>query len=358
MGRRTDLNELLVEMIGEMQVGHNRIGGGDLHREKPVNVGLLGADIRFENGAYRVTRVFDGENWNPFLKAPLAAPGIGLGEGDYVLSVNGRKIGPKDNFFSYFANTVGKQVTLEVGDKDDMTKTRDVVVEPIANEAGLRKWAWVENNRKYVEEKSGGTVGYVYLPNTGGGGFRYFNRMFYAQVDKPGMIIDERQNGGGQAANYITDVLGRTYLSSWKDRDGLIFDTPGGAVYGPKVMLIDQDAGSGGDFLPFSFKYMGLGKLIGTRTWGGLIGISTNPQVMDGGFLTVPFFRTFSAEGKWFIENEGVAPDIEVELESADVNRGIDTQLDRAILEVMNQLKTYKPVKQKVAPAMPTEVGK
>jgi len=171
------------------------------------------------------------------------------------------------------------------------------------------------------------------------------------------MIIDERSNGGGQVANYITDVLSRVYLSSWKDRDGLIFDTPGGAMYGPKVMLIDQDAGSGGDFLPYAFKHQKLGTLIGTRTWGGLIGASINPELIDGGELSVPFFRFFNTEGEWRIENEGVAPDIEVDLEPDAVNRGVDTQLDRGIAEVMSQLENYQPVKQKQAPSLPTELG-
>lgn len=354
---RRDLNRLLVDMISELQVGHNRTGGGDLYADDRVSIGLLGADLRIENGKYRIKRIYTGEDWNPFLAAPLAAPGIGAKEGDYILAVNGAPVDENTNIHKHFVETVGKQVTLSVSNNADGSDARDVVVEPIANEAQIRNWAWIEGNRKRVEEASGGKVGYVYLPNTAGGGYTYFNRMFFAQIDKQGMIIDERQNGGGQAANYITDVLSRKYLSSWKDRDGLVFDTPGGAVYGPKVMLIDQDAGSGGDFLPYSFKYMGIGPLIGKRTWGGLIGISTNPRLIDGGFLTVPYFRIFTPEGEWRIENEGVGPDIDVDLNPAAVNEGRDTQLERAIEEVMNSLKTYEPVKQPEAPAFPTKVG-
>ena len=222
----------------------------------------------------------------------------------------------------------------------------------------MRQWQWIERNRQYVEQKTNGKVAYVYLPNTAAGGFQYFNRMFFAQVDKQAVILDERRNGGGQAANYITDVLSRQYLAGWKDRDGLIFETPGGAIYGPKVMLIDQDAGSGGDFLPYSFKRMGLGSLIGKRTWGGLIGISANPNLIDGGFLVVPFFRFFTPEGEWRVENEGVAPDIDVELEPDLVNKGKDSQLDRAIEEVSKSLQSWRPIQRKAAPPMPTELGK
>lgn len=358
VGRREDLNTLMIEMIAEMQVGHNRIFGGDTHNERRVNTGLLGADLRIENGKYRVKDIYSGENWNPFLKAPLSAPGVEAKVGDYIIAVNGRPVTEADNIFAYFEDTVGKQVTLTLSDNASGDSARDVVVEPIANDGQLRNWRWIEDNRKYVEEKTDGRVGYVYVPNTAGGGFTYFNRMFFAQFDKDAVIIDERSNGGGQAANYITDILAREYLAGWKDRDAILFDTPGVATYGPKAMLIDQDAGSGGDFLPYSFQRMGLGKLIGTRTWGGLIGISANPSLIDGGVVTVPYFRFFTPEGEWRIENEGAVPDIEVELFPADVNAGKDAQLDRAIEEMLNDLKTYKPVRLKNAPAYPTELGK
>lgn len=354
---RRDLTALIVDLISELQVGHNRSAGGDLFNDKPVRIGLLGANLRVEDGQYKVARIFDGENWNPFLKAPLAAPGIGVSEGDTIHAVNGRPVSGNENIYAHFIETVGKQVTLSVSSDGDAANARDVVVEPIANETQLRHWAWVEGNRKRVEEATNGRIGYVYLPNTAGAGFTYFNRMFFAQTDKQGMIIDERRNGGGQAANYITDVLARQYLSSWQDRDGLTFETPGGAVFGPKVMLIDQDAGSGGDFLPYSFRRMGLGKLIGKRTWGGLIGIAANPRLIDGGFVTVPYFRFYTPEGEWRVENEGVGPDIDVTLDPAQVNAGVDAQLEAAIAEVLKDLETYEPVKRLTPPPLPTEVG-
>lgn len=354
---RTELNRLIVDMISELQVGHNRAGRGDTYADDRVSVGLLGATLRLDNNRYRIDRIFTGENWNPFLQAPLAAPGIGVKEGDFIHSVNGASVNGDANIYAHFVGTVGKQVTLSVSSTGDANDARTVVVEPIANDFQLRRWAWVENNRKLVDEASDGKVGYVYLPNTAGGGFTYFNRMFFAQSDRPAMIIDERMNGGGQAANYITDVLARQYLSGWKDRDGLTFNTPGGGVFGPKVMLIDQDAGSGGDFLPYSFRRMGIGTLIGKRTWGGLIGISANPPLIDGGFVTVPFFRFYTPDGEWRVENEGVAPDIDVMLDPRLVNSGRDTQLERALEEVQKQLEAHEPVKRPDAPAFPTKLG-
>ncbi|MEM9168629.1 MAG: PDZ domain-containing protein [Pseudomonadota bacterium] len=358
VGRREDLSALLVEMIAEMQVGHNNTGGGDAYYEDGPGVGLLGADLRLDNGRHRIARIYDGENWNPFLTAPLAAPGLEIAVGDYILAVDGRPLGERDNIFQFLQGTAGKQVTLRVASGADGADARDVVVQPTGQEYLLRLWSWIEGNRKRVAEATEGRVGYVYLPNTAGAGYTLFNRMFFAQVDKDAMIIDERSNSGGQAANYITDVLSRTYLSGWKDRDGAVFNTPGGAMFGPKVMLIDQDAGSGGDFLPYSFRSMNIGPLIGTRTWGGLIGISANPSLIDGGFLTVPYFRFFDADYKWTVENEGVAPDIEVALDPVAYNEGRDAQLERAIEEVVKRLETEASTVPETAPPYPTELGK
>ena len=278
-------------------------------------------------------------------------------EGDTIHSINGVNLSGDMNIFSLFENTVGKQVTMMVSSDGKKKNAKKVIVEPIANEQNLRVWAWIEGNRQAVDKASKGKIGYVYLPDTAGGGFTLFNRMFFAQTDKKAMIIDERRNSGGQAANYITDILSRQYLASWKDRDGMLFDTPGAAVYGPKVMLIDQDAGSGGDFLPYSFRRMGIGKLIGTTTWGGLIGIAANRPTIDGGMVLVPYFRFFTPDNQWRVENEGVSPDMDVVLNPVLVNKGRDSQLEAGIKEVLSQLKSYKPVKFDKAPALPTRVG-
>ncbi len=356
--RREDLNELLVEMIGELQVGHNRVGGGDIHQERPAGIGLLGADFKVEQGHYRIQKIYHGDRWNPFLVSPLTAAGVNVAEGDYILGINGQPLDTSVNIFSLLENTVDKQVSLTVSHEGATGPSRTVTVIPTGSETGLRQWDWVAQNQEYVERKSGGKIAYVYLPDTGDNGFAFFNRMFFAQVDHDGLIVDDRRNGGGQAANYILEVLSRRYLSGWKDRDGLVFNTPAGGIYGPKAMLIDQDAGSGGDYLPYNFRYLNLGKLIGTRTWGGLIGISANPQLIDGGFVTVPYFRVYTPSGEWRVENEGVAPDIPVELDPAAVNAGADPQLDAAIANVLEQLKTANTVPLKAAPPYPTQLGK
>jgi len=356
-GRREDLNAVMVEMIAELQAGHNRVGGGDIHREDEISNGLLGANFAIENDRYRITRVYTGESWNPFLRAPLAEPGNAAAVGEYILAINGDQLTAEDNIFRRLQNSVDTQVTLTVGPNADGRDARDIVVVPVDNERALRLWAWIENNRARVAEATEGRVGYIYLPNTAGAGYTLFNRMFFNQLDKEALIIDERANGGGQAANYITEVLSRKHLSRWKDRDGMPYNTPAGALHGPKTMLIDQDAGSGGDYLPYSFRHLGIGKLIGTRTWGGLIGISANPQLVDGGFLTVPFFRFVDADGNWSVENEGVAPDIEVKLDPIATNQGRDTQLERAIEHILAELETYQsPVPP--MPPLPTELGK
>lgn len=356
--RREDLTDLLIEMIGEMQVGHNRLAGGDVPGEPGTKTGLLGADFTVVNNHYRISTIYHGDRWNPFLRAPLAVPGVKVSEGDYLLAVNGRPLDATENLYAFFEQTIDRQVTLSVGADPSGAGAHNIVVQPIADEAPLRQWHWIERNRQYVEKQTGGKVAYVYLPNTASDGFQYFNRMFFAQIEKPALIVDERRNSGGQAANYIIEILSRPYLASWKDRDAQLFSTPGGAIYGPKVMLADQDAGSGGDFLPWAFKHQKLGTLIGTRTWGGLIGIRSNPDLIDGAQLTVPFFRFITPEGEWRVENEGVAPDLEVTLDPAAVNRGEDPQLDAAIATVLTQLKDFKPVQRRSAPPYPATLGK
>ncbi|MEE4316097.1 MAG: PDZ domain-containing protein [Erythrobacter sp.] len=356
VGRREDLNEVLVEMAGEMGVGHNYIGGGDVYDNSAAAPGLLGADITVENGRYRIKRIFTGEKWNPFLAAPLAAPGVDVNEGDYIIAINGQQLTASDNIYAALSGARGMQVALTVAATPDGPR-RTSTVEPVADEGQLRLWAWIEGNRKRVDEASGGRVAYVYMPNTAGAGFTFFNRMYFAQTDKQALILDERSNGGGQAANYIIDVLSRRWLAGWKDRQGLEYATPGGGIYGPKVMLIDQYAGSGGDWMPYAFRESGLGTLIGTRTWGGLIGISANPDLIDGGRLAVPNFRFYDTDGRWTIENEGVAPDIRVELDQLALDRGQDTQLEAAIATVLQQLEAAtSPVK--APPPFPTEIGK
>ena len=345
VGSRADLNRILVMLVAELESGHARAFGGDVPKGPGAPVGLLGADYRIENGLYRIARIYSGELWNPFLGAPLAVPGLGVREGDYILEIDGRPLTATDNIHALLEGTVGRQIILTLAHRPRRDEAFSIQVEPIKSERGLRRWAWIERNRRRVAELSHGRVGYVYLPNTAGAGFTFFNRLFFSQVDKPAVIIDERGNGGGQAANYIVDVLTRSYLASWTDRDGMMFTTPVGAVFGPKAMLIDQFAGSGGDFLPYAFRLKGGGPLVGKRTWGGLIGIGIAPPLIDGGHVTAPYFRFIDAEGRYSIENEGVRPDIEVEMTPKEVIAGHDPQLETAVRVVLDALeKTPAPL--------------
>ena len=357
VGRREDLNEVMVEMIAEMFAGHNRVSGGDTYDNSAARPGLLGADFEMVDGRYRIARIFDGVRWNPFLDAPLAAPGLDIGEGDFILAVNGQSLGRDDNIYRLLSGTRGAQVSLTIADNAAGANLREVVVEPANSEAGLRLWDWVETRRQMVEQASDGRIAYVYMPNTAGAGFTLFNRMFFAQADKQALILDDRSNGGGQAANYVIEVLNRPLLGGWRDREGMPWTTPGAIITGPKTMLIDQDAGSGGDFMPYAFRYTGLGPLIGTRTWGGLIGISANPGLVDGGSVTVPFFRFYTPEGEYRIENEGVAPDYRVELDQLALDEGRNTQLEAAIGYILTELDKTAPETILDAPAPPTQLG-
>ncbi|HSH26370.1 MAG TPA: PDZ domain-containing protein [Wenzhouxiangella sp.] len=357
VGRREDLNAVMVEMIAELHAGHNRVGGGDVYSESGPGVGLLGANYVIDHGRWRIERIYTGESWNAFLRSPLDQPGNEAHEGEYILAINGHRITAEDNLHEHLYNTVGEQVVLTVAPGPDGDGAREIVVEPVDSEDRLRLWAWVEANRQRVDEASDGRVGYVYLPNTAGAGYTFFNRMFYAQLDREALIIDERGNGGGQAADYIVEVLSRPHLSNWVYRHGKLSRTPFGSLHGPKLMMIDQDAGSGGDYLPYAFRELDIGPLLGKRTWGGLIGIYANPGFVDGGVMTVPHFRFVDADNQWSVENEGVAPDIEVELDPLATNSGRDSQLQAAIEQIMSMLDDYGDDISDEAPPLPTRLG-
>lgn len=344
---RRDLNYLFAEMLGGIEVGHLGVGGGDLPEVKRVPAGLLGADYKVENGCYRFARIYNGENWNPQLRAPLTQPGINVAVGDYLLAVNGREVSGRDSIYSFFENTAGKQVLLKVGPSPDGKGAREVTAVPVPSEAALRNFTWIENNRRYVDNATGGRVAYVYMPDTSFGGYTNFNRYFFAQVGKDAVIIDERFNGGGALATDIIEFLQRKLLSLVATRDGEDEAQPQGAILGPKVMLINEFAGSGGDAMPYYFKAAGVGPLIGKTTWGGLVGRAGGPALMDGGFVTAPSSGVWSPKDGWIAENVGIAPDIEIEHDPALVRRGKDPQLDKAIEVVMSELTKKPPVKPK-----------
>ncbi len=340
---RSDLNYVLELLSGELVVGHSYGGGGDLPGVPGIGCGLLGADIEVENGLYRIQRIFTGESWNPDLRAPLAAPGLKVKEGDYILAVNGKEIAPPTDFYSYFTATAERQVILRVNSEPTMDGSWTIRVIPTGGDYNLRVKAWVEGNRRKVDELSGGKLAYVWLPDTTWGGYNNFVRYYFAQQDKQGAVIDERYNGGGHNADYILDALGRPYDGAYAPRDFPPLTAPAQGIFGPKVMITNQWAGAGGDALPYMFRKRGLGPLIGKRTWGGLVGIGGYPVLIDGGSITAPSFAFFNTDGQWAIENEGVAPDIDVEIMPADAAAGRDPQLEIAVAEAMKRLEANPP---------------
>ena len=350
---RDDLTRIIRWMLSELRVGHSYQNTGQRLGQPPrVGVGLLGADYELVNGRYRFARIYGGLNWNPTLRAPLTEPGVDVRVGEYLLAVDGVELKAPTNVYAPFENTVGKSVELTVGPNPEGTGSRTVTVVPIAGEGALRNRAWIEGNIRKVDSATGGRVAYVYVPNTGGSGYESFKRYFYPQAHKDAIIVDERFNGGGSLADYYIDILQRPALSWWAMRYGDDLKTPTASIQGPKALLIDETAGSGGDYFPWMFRRLKLGPLIGQRTWGGLVGILGFPVLMDGGSITAPNLAIWVPDGGFIVENEGVPPDIEVEQTPKDVIAGRDPQLERAIAWVTEELRKNPPMSPK-RPAFP-----
>lgn len=351
---RADLNYLFSDMMGEFTASHLYIQGGQLPDVKRVRGGLLGCDYTVENGRYRFKRVFNGESWNPQLRAPLTQPGVNVVSGEYLLAVNGRNLTERDNVYQAFEGTAGKQVVIKVGTSADGAGAREVTVVPVDTEANLRNLAWIESNRRKVDQLSGGRLAYVYLPDTALGGYTSFNRYYFAQTGKEGAVVDERFNGGGAQPDYILDLLRRPLLHYRNTREGEEFTGPMTGIFGPKVMLINEYAGSGGDTMPWYFRKAKVGPLVGKRTWGGLVGgLGGYPLLMDGGAVTVPSVGFWDPEtGEWVAENVGIAPDVDVELDPKAVREGHDPQLEKAVELLLADLQK-NPRKLRPRPAFP-----
>jgi tricorn protease len=345
VGHREDLSYLIAMTGGELTVGHSYLqGSGDLpDDESPDHTGLLGADYSVDNGKYRFQHIYSGENWNPDLRAPLSAPGIEVSEGDYLLEVNGKLVTASADIYSFFEGTAGRQTMIRVGKSPSIEGSKVVTVVPVANEDGLRTRAWIENNRRIVDKLSGGRLAYVWLPNTAGAGYTSFTRYYYAQQDKKGAVIDERYNHGGMVADYIVNELDRKLMGYFAVRDGAETTSPEAGIYGPKVMLVNESAGSGGDALPYYFHLRKIGPLVGTRTWGGLVGTLGTPPTIDGGGITAPGLAFYDLSGKWAVENEGITPDITIENTPAEMIAGHDAQLERAVAEALKLLDQNPP---------------
>jgi len=342
VNHRSDFNHLLDMLSGEVAVGHSYVRGGEYPDLTDPRTGLLGVDLDEVDGYYRITRIYTGEDWNPGLRGPLAVPGMNVQPGDYLVAIDGRPLRAPTNPYMLLEGTDGRTITVAVNGRPSLDGARTLVVEPASNEGQLRTWAWVEQNRATVDRLSGGRLAYVWLPNTGQGGYTYFNRLYFAQQDRQGAVIDERNNGGGSAADYIVDVLSRELTGYFNSRAGdrRPFTQPMAGLWGPKVMIINERAGSGGDLLPYLFRFKKVGPLVGTRTWGGLVGTWDTPPLLDGGRFVAPRGGFFDVDGHWAVEGEGVAPDIEVRNDPAPVIAGHDPQLERAVAEALKLLET------------------
>ncbi|QLG45096.1 S41 family peptidase [Costertonia aggregata] len=351
---RTDLNYVVDILSGEVAVGHSFVYGGDFPDIERVGVGLLGADLSIHNGFYKIDKIYTGENWNPDLYAPLAQPGINVKTGNYITAINGKKLTPDQNPYELLEQTADREITITVNNTPNSNGGKDVLIKPVPSERGLRTYDWMEGNRRKVDELSNGKLAYVYVPNTGGGGFTAFNRYYFSQQDKKGVIIDERNNGGGSAADYMIDIMSRELFGYFNSRteSNRPWTTPMAGIWGPKVMLINENAGSGGDLLPYMFHAKKIGPLVGTRTWGGLVGTWDTPNFIDGGKMVAPRGGFFDVDGKWAVEGDGIAPDIEVIQNPKMVLEGKDPQLEKGVEEAMRLLKT-KEFTMKPEPAPP-----
>ena len=359
VNHRADLNYLLDMMGAEIAIGHSFVRGGDMPSLPSSPGGLLGADFTIDNGRYKITRIYDNESWNPELRAPLAEPGVTVSAGDYILAIDGVELRAPDNIYRLLDGTANRQTVLTVNSRPEMEGSHQITVVPVANEQTLRTRAWVEANRRLVDKLSNGQLAYVYVPSTGQPGYASFNRYYFSQQDKLGAIIDERYNSGGSAADYIIDVLQRDFDGYFNNvaGDRYPFTSPSAGIWGPKVMIINEMAGSGGDFMPWMFHYRKVGLLVGKRTWGGLVHTADTPPFVDGGSMIAPRGGFFNREGKWAVENEGTPPDIDVENWPKDVIAGHDPQLERAVQEALRMLKE-KPVNRMTTEPPPPTWGK
>ncbi|HEY8090669.1 MAG TPA: PDZ domain-containing protein, partial [Polyangiaceae bacterium] len=352
LSSREDLNDVLSDALGNIVLGHVWVGGGEGPHQDHVSVGLLGADYAIEDGHYRIAKILRGENWNPKLRAPLTAPGVDVKEGDYLLAVNGEELRGDDDVSRLLLGRAGQQTVITVGPKPSLNGSRQVTVVPVGSEGSLRLRGWMEDNRRKVDELSGGHVGYVYVPDTWGDGYTNFNRYYFSQVGKGAVVIDERFNHGGQIADYMVDILKLQPLMGATTREGEDIILPAQAIYGPKVMIANEMSGSGGDALPWLFKQAHIGPLVGKRTWGGLVGIGGYPSLIDGGRVTAPRWALYGTKGEWEVENHGIAPDVDVEQDPAQMRQGHDPQLEKAVALAMEALAKNPPPKLK-KPAYP-----
>jgi tricorn protease len=347
VNNRNDLNYLIGEMIGELNVGHAYVSGGDKPSPERIKMGLLGAQFSKDaSGYFRVDQVLKGQNWSKSLRSPLTEPGVNVKEGDFILAIDGKPAGPMADMYAALIGKAGKPVELTVNSTASITGSRKIIVTPIEDESGLYYYNWVQHNIEYVNTKTNSEVGYIHIPDMGPEGLNEFVKYFYPQLSKKGLIIDDRGNGGGNVSPMIIERLRREITRSNMARNVEIpSHTPRQMMLGPMVMLINQYSASDGDLFPYAFKKHEMGTIIGVRTWGGVVGIRGSLPFIDGMDLRKPEFASYSSESSdWIIEGIGVEPDIIIDNDPAQEYKGIDAQLDKAIDVIMLQLKDYKAV--------------
>jgi tricorn protease len=354
VSHRADLDYILSEIVSESNTGHSYVDWGDFERVKRIDNGLLGAVLTADEsaGRYRISKIYKGENWSSERRSPLTEQGVDVKEGDYLISIDGKNVTTAENPYMYLENKAGKTVEIGVNSKPLADNARISLIKPVSSELELLYFDWVNERRAMVDKLSGGRIGYIHVPNTSTSGNRELFHGMYTYFDKEALIIDERYNGGGFIPDRMADLLDRHTLVYWHQNGLKPGKSPAIANDGPKVMLINGYSSSGGDAFPYFFRKMGLGKLIGTRTWGGLVGISGNARLVDGGYISVPRFGIFDQDEGWIIEGKGVSPDIEVVERPEQMAKGIDTCIEKAVEVLLQELKD-KPVKKVVVPASP-----
>jgi tricorn protease len=354
---RADLTYVLGEMIGELNIGHAYTGGGDMPEIKDVAIGYLGAEYQLDakSGFYKITKIFEGRNWEEKTRSPLTAPGINVKEGDYLIEIDGQKLSAENHPAKLLVNKSLKFVTLKVNSSATEKDSKEFTIKTIATEKDLRYFNWVENNRRKVDKATDGKVAYIHIPDMGvGNGLNEFVKYFYPQVRKQALIVDDRYNGGGNVSPMIIERLRRVLLLAGIARNAQTVSTkPDAVMTGPMVCLINELSASDGDLFPYQFKKAGLGKIIGRRSWGGVIGIRGSLPFLDGGYLNKPEFANFGADGTWVLEGTGMTPDIDVDNNPAKEWNDDDEQLNKAIEVVLEEMKTDQKTKIPTVPQYP-----
>jgi tricorn protease len=359
VSHRNDLTYIIGEMISELDAGHSYVTGGEQPKLEKVPVGLLGVDYEFDNSSntYKIKKIFKGMNWEKDIRSPLTEPGLNIEEGDYLIEIDGIKLDKNNTPYSTLLNKADKFVKIKIAKSSSGSNSKTLNVKTIGNEKTLRYYDWVENNRRKVDSATNGKIGYIHIPDMmPNNGLNWFVRYFYPQLGKEGLVIDDRYNGGGNVSPLIIERLKRELVIAKYARNmEKVLTNPDAVMTGPMVCIINEQSMSDGDLFPYQFKTLGLGTVIGKRSWGGVIGIYGSLPLLDGSSINKPEVSNFGADGKWVLEDVGMVPDIEVDNDAWQEFNGNDQQLNKAIELVLEQLKTDKKPKLPPVPTLPNK---